>query len=194
MVRNLANKKYFPHRRGLALVSNRGLVFPIIHKNGTTSLQNLFQTERNQRTIQYYSTEEFNKLGGTKVAILRDPLSRFVSGIRQISGKPYDRRTLKHILDRVESYSPEFTNVHLIPQSWFLEGKKIDRYLRLENMEEDWAKLAEEFNLDPFPHKHATSGKVIRCITEIVEENKDLKERILKYLEKDYDLINRVFK
>jgi len=165
------------------------LMFLLIHKNASTSLRK--SHDQPEKLEKYYSVEEFNNSEYTKVVILRDPWDRFISAIRQVYKLGISRKTIEGMISYLESHPEEEINTHLVSQSWFLKDRKIDYYLKLENIQEDWKVLEKKFNLNPLPLYRVTEAQKRRNIEVLFD--KDLKERALKYLERDYELISKVF-
>lgn len=188
-IQNL-NKNFPRSYREVMILKKEKMIFLLIPKNGTISLRNL-NTPKENKHFGSSSAKEFNRLKGTRIAILRDPWDRFISAIRQVchlDAKKYSRVIIEEILSEIEDKPEERTNVHLVPQSWFLKDREIDHYLRLESLSQDWKLVEEKFNLSSLLHKHRTPSPIKETISSIVK-NEGFEDRVLNYLQPDYELI-----
>ncbi len=161
------------------------ILFVIIPKNASSSVREILGQKETLLT-----KEEFNKSPFLKIAIFREPLSRFVSGIGEFYRKAVmdtesmSREDFKTIIFQIQNSPWEEVNEHLRLQSWFIKDLKIDRILRFEHLEEDWNSLG----LPKLPWLNQ-GGELYDRIEENIRADEELKKAIMDLYKEDYDLI-----
>ena len=167
---------YYEHEFGqCSRVNDNALIW--IPKNASESIRHLG-----------FKHDNFNSFEVKEYwAILRDPFSRWKSGILQLlNKKPHKINSVFDNLERVEF------DVHTVPQSNFLPIGVNINFVPLNS--KGIKRLLNELKLPPLPHKNSTADNINK-ISNLTELEKHITPKIIKrvkeYYAKDYYLFSK---
>jgi hypothetical protein len=191
-----SSSKFIGHLHGDCLVNhNQKIAYIPIPKNASTSLRRMLSgsnfTLGNLHSFDYKEYETFT--------IIRDPLTRFVSGYIEsnkrrypyIQSLPYFNmpESSKRIINALKQISPKFLDEHLKPQSDFLRTFKIKKFILFEKLSEGFSIYEGEPWFKPFGHAIATpANKLINIRIYITPA---IVAMIKKVYEKDFKLYEK---
>jgi hypothetical protein len=169
------------HPRGSCVVrhSDRDLVYVTIPKNASTSIKMAWGKSSANFLDNTFNNPQY-------VVVLRDPLSRWISGMAQTL-HTQERKYWDPVIERIVGDN------HTVEQYRFLEG--------LEHKDILWFKTEELASLEQFIGQrigieYATTGNNLKEIaTKYVLdklEDVDFKQRVIDFYKIDYMLYNNV--
>lgn len=111
-----------------------------IPKNGSTSIQNALGSSESEKTIEpLYSS----------FVVVREPMSRFISGCNELNKRGIFKGTPQELLDKIQSDG--FFDPHIRPQTSYFD--LVDNVNLLDNL--------------PFPLPHLNQGNVCECAIDV---------------------------
>ncbi len=175
------------HSEGAAIINEEyEILFYIIPKNASSSIIETLGP-------RYASKRELNISRLRRAVIYRDPIQRFVSGIKQLysNNLPQIESDLILLLDKILSFlenTPwEEIDTHIRPQSRFIQNRKIDQILRFEHLEEDWYPLGLP---DLLWLHQGKDREAFDRIEQIIRNDESLRLRIMSLYAEDYKIPN----
>ena len=130
------------HKHGEALINDYyKMVFILIPKNATQTLKELLRPKGFIQTNYFnHNTEGYHT-----ITVLRNPMSRFISGYAESNERGYKKmksfeywnmkESKSRMIKCLEQIPPEFHDEHLAPQSYFLKDINIWSYLCFNHLE-----------------------------------------------------------
>lgn len=169
------------HPRGSCVVRHgeRDLVYVNIPKNASTSIKMAWGKNSANFLDNTFNNPQY-------VVVLRDPLSRWISGMAQTL-HTQERKYWDEVIECIVGDN------HTVEQYRFLEGleHKDVAWFRFDNLS-----ALESFINQEIPVEYATAGnKLKEDATEYVLnklENQSFKQRVVDFYHKDYELYNSV--
>ncbi|GEN58952.1 hypothetical protein ANI02nite_08360 [Acetobacter nitrogenifigens DSM 23921 = NBRC 105050] len=184
-----------------ALIANTGVLFIHVPKNAGTSIcRSLYGQEMEHRSIRYFAARQPELAKLPSVAVVRNPVDRFISAFRHArSGGGHDRtladtfrteyaafRSLDDALDHVEAAKNWYQVDHIFrPQSWYVcnaDGHiAVQRLFDMSNMGALRSFL--------FPNRQEDIPRVNASISPTVTASPEQIERIRSIYSQDYELL-----
>lgn len=174
-----------------------------IPKNGSSTIRkHVFNNNLKGNIFNLQSIEKNWIQDVKKIAILRDPIERFASGLVEIQERseskvignlirPMDpENKVKTVLDKIESGG--FIDVHLKPQAKYLKDSNgvsfnVDSFWYLGEMTQNLKKILPSYSGE----KTWSRGSKKNNILKIIHENNQLKDRIEYFYQEDIILFEK---
>tara|TARA_R100001591_G_scaffold88784_1_gene94891 strand:+ start:43 stop:630 length:588 start_codon:yes stop_codon:yes gene_type:complete len=167
--------------QNLEFYETNSFEYLLIHKTGCQSVLRTFDS------INVKVTMNQNKQSGKFCwTVLRDPLERFISGLchnLSLSNIELNQLYLKQLLFNV--IHPNLRSVSLTPltvlQTTYLIGSKVDMFVSHKDLNNFL-----QINFNTSFHENKGSSVLKKKVKNYIEENKDFKKALDKYLQIDY--------
>jgi hypothetical protein len=190
--------------------------FALIHiyKNASISMRNAL----NMRG-KYYKWDDIKNLSVKTICVIRNPLERVVSSYQyllRLEGNGFINKHPIHITKETEFFKEKdnpiesfnlflnyidndnFYDAVTLPQVQFLIDRSltiddIDEVLIQENIEEDFKKFKEKYNLNTILNvDNRGNSNITKMLLKHIEDNEKIKEKIKKIYKHDFELYNKL--
>ncbi len=172
------------------------------YKTGTHSITRGFMDEGgdNPADVPSFPYDLLNNKGYTGVAVVRDPVSRFVSAlamyydnldnwiwsqsISQVQRnimKDLNETSISNLLDKLQEVLPNVFDSHFHPQSLLVSDFPVE-LVQMENLH-DWIKDKFGWSIGK---KFAAQNKTLETINGIIEKSDFLEDKIKSFYADDY--------
>ena len=167
--------------QNLEFYETNSFEYLLIHKTGCQSVLRTFDSKNVKVTMNQ------NKQSGKFCwTVLRDPMDRFISGLchnLSLSNIELNQLNLKQLLFNV--IHPNLRSVSLTPltvlQTTYLIGSKVNMFVSHKDLNNFL-----QINFNTSFHENKGSSVLKKKVKDYVEENKDFKKALDKYLQIDY--------
>lgn len=136
-----------------------------------------------------------------KVAVIRNPIDRLVSGFFYEKGRQWDEEQQmintfrKYIQPLFEGNSPSryIANAQVnYLDKLKLDITDLDEILLTESYEENVKSFKDKYDLDiEVLHRNASDKNLSQSLKEYVEKSEDVKTAVLKYYKRDFELYKK---
>lgn len=167
--------------QNLEFYETNSFEYLLIHKTGCQSVLRTFDSKNVKVTMNQ------NKQSGKFCwTVLRDPMERFISGLchnLSLSNIELNQLNLKQLLFNV--IHPNLRSVSLTPltvlQTTYLIGSKVNMFVSHKDLNNFL-----QINFNTSFHENKGSSVLKKKVKDYIEENKDFKKALDKYLQIDY--------
>lgn len=167
--------------QNLEFYETNSFEYLLIHKTGCQSVLRTFDSKNVKVTMNQ------NKQSGKFCwTVLRDPMDRFISGLchnLSLSNIELNQLNLKQLLFNV--IHPNLRSVSLTPltvlQTTYLIGSKVNMFVSHKDLNNFL-----QINFNTSFHENKGSSVLKKKVKDYIEENKDFKKALDKYLQIDY--------
>jgi len=188
------------------LNKEKSLCFFKVTKNAGTSLVSMLGVK------QYTLFKDIDSSDMIKFAVVRDPVTRTISGYQEICklrkdeypgytrGLPFYKvkNQRKRFCQFLEDIRDNIYDTHIMPQVYQIHRPElVDYFLVFENLENDIKKFTEEYGLKLFTNIKLNLNKnenpgLRENLVKIIREDNGLKNMIIDMYREDFDLYNQV--
>ena len=173
--------------QNLEFYETNSFEYLLIHKTGCQSVLRTFDS------INVKVTMNQNKQSGKFCwTVLRDPMDRFISGLchnLSLSNIELNKLDLKQLLFNV--IHPNLRSVSLTPltvlQTTYLIGSKVDMFVSHRDLNNFL-----QINFNTSFHENKGSLVLKNKVKDYIEENKNFKKALDKYLQIDYFVYQQI--
>ena len=173
--------------QNLEFYETNSFEYLLIHKTGCQSVLRTFDS------INFKVTMNQNKQSGKFCwTVLRDPMDRFISGLchnLSLSNIELNKLDLKQLLFNV--IHPNLRSVSLTPltvlQTTYLIGSKVDMFVSHRDLNNFL-----QINFNTSFHENKGSLVLKKKVKDYIEENKNFKKALDKYLQIDYFVYQQI--
>jgi|TARA_Y100000361_G_C11144994_1_gene337449 hypothetical protein len=173
--------------QNLEFYETNSFEYLLIHKTGCQSVLRTFDS------INVKVTMNQNKQSGKFCwTVLRDPMDRFISGLchnLSLSNIELNKLDLKQLLFNV--IHPNLRSVSLTPltvlQTTYLIGSKVDMFVSHRDLNNFL-----QINFNTSFHENKGSLVLKKKVKDYIEENKNFKKALDKYLQIDYFVYQQI--
>lgn len=188
---------------GRCMVYNKYKYFFVhTYKTGTHSITRGFMDEGGDNPVDApsFPYDLLNNKGYTGIAVVRDPVSRFVSAlamyydnlgnwiwsqsISQVQRnimKDLNETSISNLLDKLQEVLPNVFDSHFHPQSLLIGDFPVE-LVQMENLH-DWIKDKFGWSIGK---KFAAQNKTLETINGIIKESNFLEDKIKSFYADDY--------
>ncbi|MBW3020094.1 sulfotransferase family protein, partial [Candidatus Woesearchaeota archaeon] len=165
--KNLEKRERFSYERVFCFFCSNNLIYIHIPKCGTSSVKKMFKL-KTEDYFKYKTLNPDLKKKYKMFTVIRNPLDRFVSSFFELLERKRSKENNSTIMNKLrtkllslikrnkkkefhksnnliknfkiflEIVEEDFFDIHVFPQSKFLENMEIDYYLRLEHLDNDF--------------------------------------------------------
>ena len=133
--------------------------------------------------------------------VLRHPFDRLISGYlevnrrKEISSKEKKFWSIKEPKSRfstfVDTLKIDMFDEHIIPQSWYLNSIEINKYMSIEDLDNNSFVRDTLMTKQPVKRVHFYDNKSKKSVLELVDGN--IIDNIYEIYKEDFDLLREVF-